>query len=206
MKFVKTIYIKSNSGNRAVDALRNILTLLLFPIILVVGLVVMFLVGLLSFWQRLTTSKKEQQLETENEAKRLELQKQWSVFTTVNNLVINNQFGGSLPWDSGNYFYLKSEPKISYLDNKIFGDWFYTEFDCVFLQQWNDTTGSSCDLIFIDTISLRVFELMNDIPSRWWTAKKLDTEAVEFNFTTAQYESAFILDLQEIDNKRLASN
>jgi len=131
---VKTIYIRGNTGNPVVDALRNILMLLLFPIILAIGLIIMFFAGLFSLGQRLTISKKDRQIAESNEKITFELQQQWSAFTSVDDLAIQKQFAGSLPWDSGDYFYLYSRPEIAYFEDKLFGDWLYVEFNGVFLQ------------------------------------------------------------------------
>ena len=131
MKFVKTIYISGHTGNPVVDALRNILMLLLFPIILAIGLIIMFFAGLLSLGQRLTSGKKDRQIEKDNEIERLKLQNQWSIFVSVDDLSIQKQFAGSLPWDSGDYFYLYSQPEIAYFEDKLFGDWLYVEFSGV---------------------------------------------------------------------------
>jgi len=202
VKFVKTIYVRGNTGNPVVDALRNILMLLLFPIILAIGLIIMFFASLLSFWQRLTTSKKDRQIEKENEIERLKLQNHWSIFALVDELVIQRKFGGSLPWDSGDYLNLYSDPKIPYLEYKPFGDWLYVEFNGVFLQRWSDNTATTCNLVFIDAESLQVIELLQDIPTRNWIVKKTDLNILEFTFETEQAKSTYSVDLKEIDEKR----
>lgn|GEM_PF-3035551 len=206
MKFVKTIYKHGKTGNRAIDALWNILILLLSPVILAVGLVIIFFAALLSLGQRLTTSKKDRQIARANEKTSLEPLQQWSILASVNDLVIYRKFCGALPWDSGDYFNLYGDPEIPYLAYKPFGDWFYVEFNGVFLQRWSDTTATTCSLVFVDADSLQVIELLHHIPTRNWIVKKKDLNFLEFTFETLQSKSTYGVDLHEIDIKREVLN
>jgi hypothetical protein len=184
---------RPNTGNKFADGLLTILTILLYPVILLFGVVILLFAGLFSIWQRLTTSrkdfKKEKQdiLETENR------KKQWCIFSSTNNVLIEKQLAGSLPWDSGEYLYLKSNPTISYLTDKLFGDWLLVDFGGVFLQKWNDTRNINCDLIFIDLDTLKVTVLQKKIPTKHWTTEKLSPDEIKFTFSTADNDLTYIV-------------
>jgi hypothetical protein len=188
---------RPKTGNKFVDGLLTILTIPLYPVVLLFGLLVMFFAGLLSIWQRLTRSKddlqkqKQDTLETES--------KQWSVFTSTNSIHIEQQLAGSLPWDSGDYLYLKSNPTVSYLTGKLFGGWLLADFGGVFLQKWNDTRNINCDLIFIDYNTLKVTELKTHIPTKHWTTEKLNPDEIKFTFTTADNDLTYIIKRTEVN-------
>ena len=189
IKFVEKIkYVET--GNKLIDGL---LVFILYPLVLVFGLLAMCFVGLLSFWQNVTSSKKELQ---EVEEMKLEItneNKQWSIFTTAPNVAIEKQLAGRLPWDSGDYFYLKSRPEIEYLNNRLFGDWLLVAFGGVFLQKWNDTRNINCDLAFIDLDTLKVTELKANIPTKHWETEKINENEIKFTFSTSNSDMVYII-------------
>jgi hypothetical protein len=193
---------RPNTGNKFVDGLLTILTIPLFPTFLLIGLLVMVFAGLLSLWQRLTISKadlqkqKQEILETERQ------NKQWRVFTSTNHIQIQQQHAGSLPWDSGDYLYLKSNPTIPYLTDKIFGDWLLVEFGGVFLQKWNDTRNINCDLIFVDFGTLKVTELKKGLPTKHWTTEKINPDEIKFTFTTTDNNLTYIVKGTEVNQSK----
>jgi hypothetical protein len=190
---------RPNTGNKFVDGLLTILTIPLYPVVLLFGLLVMFFAGLLSLWQRLTTSKeylqkqKQDILETESKSK------QWGIFTSTSNVLIEQQLAGSLPWGSGDYLHLKSNPTISYLTNKLFGDWLLVDFGGVFLQKWNDTRNINCDLIFIDFTTLEVTVLQKSVPTKHWTTEKISLNEIKFTFTTEDNDLTYIVKRTEVN-------
>jgi hypothetical protein len=190
---------RPNTGNKFVDGLLTILTIPLYPIILLFGLVVMILAGLLSLWQRLTTSKaelhkqKKDIIETETQSKK------WGVFTSTNSVLIEQQLAGSLPWDSGDYLYLKSNPTISYLTDKLFGDWLLSDFGGVFIQKWNNTRNINCDLVFIDFDTLKVTVLQKGLPTKHWTTEKINPDEIKFTFTTVDNDLTYIVKQTDVN-------
>lgn len=190
---------RPDTGNKFVDGLLTILTIPLYPIFLFFGILIMIFAGLLSLWQRLTTStenlqkQKQDTLETENR------NKQWSIFTSTDSVLIEQQLAGSLPWDSGDYLYLKSKPTISYLMGKWFGDWLLVDFGGVFLQKWNDTRNINCDLVFIDLETLKVTVLQKSLPTKHWTTAKINSDEIKFTFTTAENDLTYIVKRIEVN-------
>ncbi len=189
---------RPKTGNKFVDRLLTFLIIPLYPIILLFGLLFMVFVGLLSLWQRLTTSQEDLQ---KQQQEMLEVERQniqWSIFTSTNHVRIEQQLAGSLPWNSGDYLFLKSNPPIHYLANKLFGDWLLVEFNGVFLQKWNDTRNIDCDLIFIDFDTLQVTELQYKIPTKHWSTEKINADEIKFTFTTPDNDLTFIVSRTEI--------
>ncbi len=120
--------------------------------------------------------------------------KQWSVFTMTPHVKIDKQVAGSLPWDSGDYYYLKSNPEIEYFKNKLFGEWNLMDFDGVFLQKWNDTRNINCDLAFIDFDTLKVTELKTNISTKHWETEKINENEIKFTFSTSDSDLIYIID------------
>jgi hypothetical protein len=183
---------RPNTGNKIVDRLLKILAIPLYPIILVLGLLLMVFVGIISLWQRLTAKRKKLQKQVD-EIQGIGVNKLWTVFTSTDDIFIERKLAGTLPWDGGDYLYLKSNPTIPYLTDKIFGDWLVVAFDGVFLQKWNHTRNINCDLVFIDFRTLQVTELKNGLPTRHWTAKKTNSDEIEFTFTTEGDDLTYIV-------------
>ena len=178
------------------DGLFTILTIPLFPVFLLIGFLVMVFAGLLSLWQWLTTSKSDLQkqdiLEAENR------NKQWEPFISTNSIRIEQQLAGSLPWDSGDYLHLKSSPTISYLTDKLFGDWLLVDFGGVFLQKWNDARNINCDLVFIDCDTLKVTELQKSLPTKHWTTEKINPDEIKITFIGADNDLTYIVKRVEV--------
>jgi len=184
---------------KVAEVLLKVCTILLFPVLLLVGLLIMLFAAVISLWQQLTISKDEQQKRREEETTMLALKQQWSIFTILNEITIKKQFAGSLPWDSGDYFCLESDPEIFYLQDKYFGDWFVIDFGGVFLQKWNYPGIVNCDLVFIDSTSLRVIELQKHILSKSWSSVKTDSNEIRFEFLLGNSSSIYEIGLEEIN-------
>lgn len=180
-------------ANKFADGLLKILTIPLHPVALLFGLLLMLCDGLLTLWQRLTTSQEDLQIQRQDTLDTEIKSKQWNVFTSSNSILIEQQLAGSLPWDSGNYLYLKSNPTISYLTDKLFGDWLLVDFGGVFLQKWNDTRDINCDLVFIDFNTLEVTILQKSLPTKHWTTEKVNSNEIKFTFTTADNDLTYVV-------------
>lgn len=159
----------------------------------------MLFAGLLSLWQRLTISKDDYQKQKQDVLETESKSKQWGIFTSTSNVLIEQQLAGSLPWDSGNYLHLKSNPTISYLTNKLFGDWLLVDFGGVFLQKWNDTRNINCDLVFIDFDTLEVTVLQKSLPTKHWATEKVSPNEIKFTFTTADNDLTYIVKRTEVN-------
>jgi len=190
---------RPNTGNKFVDGLLTILTIPLYPVIILFGLLVMVFAGLLSLWQQLTTSKEDLQKQKQDTLETESKSKQWNVFTSTNSIVIEQQLAGSLHWDSGDYLYLKGNPTISYLTGKLFGDWLLVDFGGVFLQKWNDTRNINCDLVFIDFDTLKVTVLQKSLPTKHWATEKINSDEIKFKFTTADNDLTYIVKRTEVN-------
>jgi hypothetical protein len=165
----------------------------------------MLVAGLYSVWQHLNTTSKAVLGGESQEPNKIENHDaEWKIFMSSKYIKIDQQFAGSLPWDSGDYVHLKSNPVIPYLDNKIFGDWFLIDFGGVFLQKWNDTRNISCDLIFIDFDGFSATELKSCLPTKDWESEKLSTGEVKFTFLTSDAEVVYLV--EQIDRKVNISN
>ena len=191
---------RPKTNNKFVDGLLTVLTILFYPIILLFGLLVMFFAGLLSLWQRLTIDKEDFQKQKLDIAKLENQNKQWKVLNTTKLVLIEQKLAGSLPWDSGDYLYLRSNPTISYLTDNIFGDWLLVDFRGVFLQKWNDTRNINCDLIFIDFETLNVSILKENLPTKHWKTEKINADEIKFTFTTSDSDLTYIVKRTEINN------
>lgn len=184
---------RPNTGNKFVDGLLTILIIPLYPLVLLFGLLVILFAGLLSLWRQLTTNQEDLQKQ-KKDALEIEIKnKQWSVFTSTNSILIEQQLAGSLPWDSGDYLYLKSNPTISYLTGKLFGDWLLVEFGGVFLQKWNDTRNINCDLVFIDFDTLEVTILQKSLPTKHWITEKVNSNEIKFTFSITESDLSYIV-------------
>ncbi|MDN3582124.1 hypothetical protein [Mucilaginibacter flavus] len=160
------------------------MAILLYPIIVLFGIVVMLFVVPLSIWQKLTTSKAQKLENKKAEALQIEKENQWSVFFENQTFTIHQKIAGSLPWGSGDYIHLHSTPTIPYFDGKIWGEWFLVDFGGIFLQRWNHERNIDCDLVYISFDTLEVNLLKQNIPTKHWNTQKSDENEIEFTFST----------------------
>ncbi|MFZ4726125.1 MAG: hypothetical protein ACOYMD_11840 [Paludibacter sp.] len=194
---------RPKTSNKFIDGLLTVITILFYPIILLIGLFVMLLAGLLSLWQRLTIRNEVSQETKLNTVKTANNDKEWQVFTSTDYFLIEQKIAGTLPWDSGDYLYLRSNPTISYLTDNIFGDWLLIDFRGVFLQKWNDTQEINCDLAFIDFDTLNVSVLQKNLPTKHWTTEKINADEIKFTFTTSDNDLTYIVSRTEVNKKNL---
>ena len=192
---------RPKTSNKFIDGLLNVITILFYPIILLFGLLVMLFAGILSLWQRLTIKKDDLQKTKLDTVKSENINKQWQVFTSTNHVLIEQKLAGSLPWNSGDYLYLRSNPTISYLTDNIFGDWLLVDFRGIFLQKWNDTRNINCDLIFIDFETLNVSILKENLPTKHWKTEKINADEIKFTFTTSDSDLTYIVSRTEVNKK-----
>jgi len=164
--------IKPKTGSAIIDVFLNILIIIMYPLILIGGLLVMAVAWLLSLFQKPINKPDIQTIANADE---------WRIFLTDPKVTLYQKFEGSLPWDSGDYLQIKSDPEIEILKDKLFGDWCFKAFNGIFLQQWHDKKALNCSLIFIDA-NLKVTEVKDNIQGKNWTARIINDAEAEFTF------------------------
>jgi hypothetical protein len=172
---------KPIEGNRILNGIMNVLVIILFPIILIVGIIIMMFVGIFAFFQKLF-SKPETKLELETESTQIE---QWNLFTNLSGLNIYEKYVGEIRFGPA-YLNLKSKPKIEFLENKLFGDWFFTYSNGILLQQWNSAKKPNANLIFIGIDNREVQVLEKNIPSVNWEIVETKDKILELNCDTGK--------------------
>ena len=165
---------KSQTSNRFVSGLLSILSVVLYPIILLIGLLIILFASIASLFQRPSESK-ENLLDKEQT-----LIEPWSILTAQENLKIFSKFAGEVRFGPA-YLHLKFEPAIPFLTDQVFGDWFFHFDNMLFLQQWNSTDQPNTNLVGIDTLTFDSNVLIQNIPSVLWDI--VETSADDLQLT-----------------------
>ena len=92
----------------------NVLIIILFPVILIVGITVMIFIGVFTFLQKVFY-KSETKLKLETESIQVE---QWNLFINLSGINIYERYVGEIRFGPA-YLNLKSEPKIEFLKNSL---------------------------------------------------------------------------------------
>ena len=92
-------------------------------------------------------------------------------------------------------FALKSIPKIEFLETGIYGEWNFTYKNFIFLQKWNSEKNADANIIQINTETLEITTVKENILSVFWEAKVIDENQIEFNFTNIN--KRFIYNLEK---------
>ncbi len=182
---------KPKEGNIFLNGLLSVLSILLYPIIIAIGLIIMLFVGIFAFFQRLF-SKSE--LEIESTPTEIE---QWSILTNIGGLNIYQKYIGQIRFGPG-YLNLKSEPEIPYLNNKFFGDWFFTYSNGILLQQWNSTEKPNTNLIFVSIDNFEVQILEKNIPSINWKIVETEDKTLELNCDTGKDVLTYKIEIKNV--------
>ncbi|ESU22788.1 hypothetical protein FSS13T_25280 [Flavobacterium saliperosum S13] len=173
---------KPKTGNPIINSLVNILVILSYPIIIILGLCFMLIMLLFSLFQSIFSSKKENTIETIPEIipriNQSSWENQWSIFTSTNQIKLYQNFIGEVRFGPV-YLNIKSEPSIQKLSGKIFGDWFYQYQNGIFLQQWNSIDKANANLIFINPENFEMEIIKQNIPSVLWKMKRNENESLE---------------------------
>jgi hypothetical protein len=105
---------------------------------------------------------------------------EWSIFTQSTGIILYQQYAGEIRFGPY-YLFLKSTPTVVGLEGKIFGDWFFSYKDRIFLQQWNSLQKADANLLCINTITLELAVIEANIPSVFWsiTVKSNNTFSLE---------------------------
>ena len=184
---------KPKEGNRFLNGVMSVLMLILYPIILIVGIIIMVFVGIFAFFQRLF-SKSETELELETQSTDIE---QWNILTNFSGINIYQKYVSEIRFGPA-YLNLKSEPKIEFLENKLFGDWFFTYSNGILLQQWNSTEKPNTNLIFIGIDNSEVQILERNIPSVNWEIVETKDKTLELNCDTGKEVLAYQIEIKNV--------
>ena len=172
---------KPNAGNGFVNTSIRIGSIVLYPVVLVIGLFLMALVGIFSIFQKLFSTKDK----SSDIAQDYDLDGRWAILTEQNKLKIFQKYRGEVRFGP-TYLSLKSEPANEFLNGKTFGDWFFYYSQGIFLQQWNSLDKPNTNLIFIDTITFDAKVLQKNIPSVMWDIVETDTKELQLTCDTGK--------------------
>lgn len=180
---ISIISIIPKTENKFIKGLLGILTVIIYPIILIFGLVFMLFAGLLSIFQRIFSNDPNN---IENKSQETEaISNDWSIMTKLNGLEIYKKFEGEIRFGPI-YMSLTSQPNINGFHDKIFGDWFYPYKNGLFLQQWNSTDLPNTNLIYLDS-EIRKFTIVkSDISSVLWDMIENENNKLELTCDTGK--------------------
>src|SRR5262249_7724248 len=139
---------KPHSRNAFVNGLLQIVSIILYPFALLAGLFIMLFVIIISMIQRLASTKAQREEDKINDVLTQSIEGQWTILTELNGVKLYQQYVGEFRFGPA-YFKLKSNPPIASLSDTLFGDWFFSYKDGIFLQQCNSTTKADTNLIFV---------------------------------------------------------
>ncbi len=172
---------KLNAGNGFVNILLRIGSTVVYPIVLVIGLFLMVFVGIFSIFKKLFSTKGK----SSDIAQDHDLSGRWAILTEQNKLKILQKYRGEVRFGP-TYLSLKSEPANEFLNDKIFGDWFFYYSQGIFLQQWNSIDKPNTNLIFVDTTTFDAKVLQENIPSVMWDIVETDTKVLQLTCDTGK--------------------
>ncbi len=184
---------KPKEGNSFLNGMISILIFILYPIIIVVGIIIMSILGIFAFFQRLFSKP---DFEIESQSTDIE---QWNILTNFNGINIYQKYVNEIRFGPA-YLNLKSEPEIDYLNNKLFGDWFYTYSKGILLQQWNSTEKPNTNLIFIEIENLKIQVLEKNIPSVNWEIVETKDRTLELNCDTGKEVLTYKIEIKTLGN------
>jgi hypothetical protein len=153
---------KPQNSNKVTSGLLKILSIVLYPLILIIGLITILFAAVVSLFQKRPTESRENLI-----AKEQAFTEPWSILTEQGRLKIFRKYAGEVSFGPA-YLNLKSNPAILFLTDKIFGDWFFHYDHVLLLQQWNSTENPNTNLIAIDTMTFDTAVLQQNIPSVFW--------------------------------------
>ena len=122
------------------------------------------------------------------------IEEPWTVLTVIIGVTIWKRYKGEVRFGPV-YLNFKTEPTIQELDNKIFGDWFYTHGEGLFLQVWNKTDTPNTNLVYLDTKDKKIKTIKNSIDSVLWDIIALDGNTLELKCDTGYRILTYKLEL-----------
>ncbi|HEV8515182.1 MAG TPA: hypothetical protein VGQ59_17995 [Cyclobacteriaceae bacterium] len=150
---------------------KTVLTIILYPLILIFGLLTMIFFFTLSLFQKkeVTVGKSKGE--------------EWTILTEINEVRFLKRFKGDIRFGPA-YFEIKTEPTILGLENKIFGDWLFYFEGGLFLQQWNSTDSLNTTLLYVDIEKKQIKKIKDSIPSVLWDLVQRQDKKLELNCDT----------------------
>jgi hypothetical protein len=107
----------------------------------------------------------------------------WTILTEFDGVTVWKKYRGEIRFGPV-YIDLKTEPTISGLNNKIFGDWLYAHGQGLFLQQWNRTDTPNTTLVYLDTRDKKLINVKESINSVTWDMVKLTDKKLDLKCDT----------------------
>ena len=169
---------KPDTGNGFINGLLKVLSIILYPLLIMGGMLFMLFTILLSIFQRLTSTKEQRQADKVADLKDKSAEKQWTILIESNRVKLYQQYSGEIRFGPV-YLILKSNPHISTLTGKLFGDWFFRYQNGIFLQEWNSTYNPNTNLLFVDTDNLETKVITKNIPSVLWKIVETENKTLE---------------------------
>tara|TARA_R110002073_G_scaffold14554_1_gene59312 strand:- start:88679 stop:89299 length:621 start_codon:yes stop_codon:yes gene_type:complete len=188
---------KPKEGNRILNGVISILMFVLFPIIIIVGIIIMLTLEVFEFFQRFYSKPNIAIKSQSNEIIKPTQIDQWNLFTNLNQLKIYEKYIGEVRFGPA-YLNLKSEPKINYLNGELFGDWFFLYSKGILLQQWNSIKNPNANLIFIGIENLEIKVLQKNIPSVIWDIVETKDRILELNCDTGKEILIYKIEIEKL--------
>lgn len=190
---------KPLKDNRILNGIINVLTIILFPIILIVGIIIILFTGMFSLLQRLFSKPDvETKIQQSKTVKHYQVN-QWNLFTNLNELKIYEKYIGEVRFGPA-YLKLKSEPRIDFLNQGLFGDWFFLYLNGIFLQQWNSTKKPNTNLVFIGFENHEIKILEKNIPSVIWDIVETKDKILELNCDTGEEIITYKIEIETLSS------
>jgi hypothetical protein len=162
---------KKDSDTWAQGFLKTLLTIILYPFIIVCGLLAMIFFFILSLFEKNDATVEKPKEEP------------WTILTEINGVRFLKRLKGEIRFGPA-YFELKTEPPILGLENKIFGDWLFYFEGGLFLQQWDKTDNPDTTLLYIEIEKKQIRKIKNSIPSVLWDIVQRQDKKLELNCDT----------------------
>ena len=172
MELIDRIKIK-----RSDNVFFKTLIIIIYPFLLIFGLVIMLFAAIISLFQR----KEVKTISNNN------LIEKWTFFAEYKDVKILKMYLSEIRFGP-EYFNLKSEPENQQFKDKIFGDWFYKNENLIFLQQWNSTKNPNSNLLLFNAETNELKVIKQNIDSVLWEMKTENDENLNLICNTG-YES-----------------
>jgi len=160
MELIDRIKVKKSE-----NIFQKILIIVIYPFILLFGIIAMLFVGIISLFQKKETLINVPQSESEK----------WTYFAEYNNVKIFKKYLNEIRFGPA-YFELKSEPENLDFNSKIFGDWFYKTENLIFLQQWNSIEKPNTNLLLFDADKNELKTIEKNLNAVIWEMKRENDE------------------------------
>jgi hypothetical protein len=190
---------KKSDSNRFVNGLLKILQIILYPVIVVGGLLYLLIIIIFGLIQNMFGAKtKNDKIEREVIADRYA--DKWTILTEINGFKIFQKYKGEVRFGPA-YLSLKSEPTLAGFNDCIYGDWFFQYQNGIFLQKWNSIKIPDTDLVFIDIETKEIKTIMTNISSVLWDIVETDNGILQLNCDSGKEIMTY-----KIDIKKAAAN